>query len=297
MTLGSFTQLRPKTDHFIKFGPPQLLICLFGTMNIAPTNLALSIEVWIPKGYPMEAPFVYVFPPPGIPGRTTSSIDETGRFFHPLMGMWGVRGDANLVEMLMGMQRVLSAEPPCHQQQSPQSQNTNMNAKSPSTSGMSEHNLKVLLREKLQRRFKDQQQEWAFESDDLLEEGQKLEKGERSLLTSQEKLLTIIKEIEKEIETIRLRKETISNLSNDSELDLDCIVRPQGPIAKQIIDLTTEEMSLEDTLYSMGKAFLDGKLNVPLATYLKSVRDVARDQFMVKALILKIRKEFPLINE
>ncbi|KAJ1890861.1 hypothetical protein LPJ71_007833, partial [Coemansia sp. S17] len=54
-----------------------------------------------------------------------------------------------------------------------------------------------------------------------------------------------------------------------------------------LFDLAGEIAAIDDTLYVLGKALNDGKLSI--ATYMRQVRKLAQQQFMAKALALKIR--------
>ncbi|KAJ2691511.1 Suppressor protein stp22 of temperature-sensitive alpha-factor receptor and arginine permease [Coemansia spiralis] len=55
----------------------------------------------------------------------------------------------------------------------------------------------------------------------------------------------------------------------------------------QLFDLAGEIAAIDDTLYFLGRALNDGRL--PLGTYMRQVRRLAQQQFMAKALAIKIR--------
>jgi len=63
--------------------------------------------------------------------------------------------------------------------------------------------------------------------------------------------------------------------------------------------LTAEEAAMDDVLYKLISWFLDrtsDRQQSDLAAWLRLLRDVARKQFMSKALLSKIRTEFPIIT-
>jgi len=53
----------------------------------------------------------------------------------------------------------------------------------------------------------------------------------------------------------------------------------------------TNGLALQDCIYALSTAFERGSLD--LATYLRVVRDLAKKEFMSKALMLKIREAYP----
>lgn len=286
-------------------GPPQLLICLFGTLQC---NVhTIPIELWLPKTYPRDAPFLYIQPSPGIVIRATQNVDPAGRVFHPILGMW--RPDTGLVELLRVMTGVLSADPPfypgtgrpVYAGASPGSIGTPLAApQSPITQTPDNlPQLRRMLKERLNGRFQALQKELSSESDRILAENTLLSRGETFLAEGLAKILDETRKLEGEIETIRVQKDKLIQLasSDQGEIDYDTLVVPQGPIAKQIIEVVSIDLAIQDLIYIISKVFSEGQMpTLTLTLYLKSIRELAREQFLQKALLSKIRREFPLIK-
>ncbi|PJF19563.1 hypothetical protein PSACC_00619 [Paramicrosporidium saccamoebae] len=324
----------------MQLGPSQLLICLFGTLQCGVHNI--PIEVWLPKAYPREAPYLFIRPSPGIAIRATQHIDPSGRVFHPMLNMW--RPESSVAEILRILVSLLAVDPPFHpgtgrpvyasQTMGPMgsyappavasprgnyaspgaaSSASPMSGYTPSVVANSTRDfispqgpqsilpddlprLRKMLQEKLNRRFNALQKEAALESDRILAENTQLSEGEKRLAGGLAKILEETARMEEEIDLVRSQKERIRQLVNteQSEVDYDTLVMPHGPISKQIMDVVAMDLATQDLIYTISKAFNEG--NITLTVYLRHVRDLAREQFLQKALLAKIRREFPLIN-
>ncbi|KNE57252.1 hypothetical protein AMAG_18025 [Allomyces macrogynus ATCC 38327] len=61
-----------------------------------------------------------------------------------------------------------------------------------------------------------------------------------------------------------------------------------NPIQAQILDAVAEDHAIEDTMYMLGKALDDGKIDG--AVFLKTIRSLAKEQFLQRALVQKCAK-------
>jgi ESCRT-I complex subunit TSG101 len=157
--------------------------------------------------------------------------------------------------------------------------------------------LRKSLKAKLNSRYQALQRELALESDRLLAENTQLLNGEKILEEGHQKIRAELSKTQIEIDGIKAQTQRLIALSqHGTPIDYDNLVIPHGPIAKQIMDLVAEDLAIQDTIYAVSKVFLDGKAKFNLAVDLRYVRDLAREQFMAKALLAKIRREFPIIN-
>lgn len=145
------------------------------------------------------------------------------------------------------------------------------------------------------------QTQLAIETDRLLAENTRLSEGEAKLDEGIRLLKEEIATVEQAIAQTRKSTQRLIEMADKAtadggEVDYDNLVVPQGPIAQQLMDLVGEDLAIQDTIYAFSKLFHEGKADITLATYLKQVRELAREQFMAKALYAKIRRKFPLIN-
>ncbi|XP_076812033.1 tumor susceptibility gene 101 protein-like [Clavelina lepadiformis] len=157
------------------------------------------------------------------------------------------------------------------------------------------------VNDKLKRRMKD--------TCTLIQtEMTELKQTERELRDGQDKLDKIIKrlheensdadanmlilqqkneELEKELERLQDKQDNLGD-------NMDDVVMATTPVYRQIVSSFAEEQSLEDTIYYLGEALHKDVLD--LETFLKHVRSLSRQQFMLRAIIQKARKSAGLAS-
>ncbi|EMR09808.1 hypothetical protein PNEG_01989 [Pneumocystis murina B123] len=89
-------------------------------------------------------------------------------------------------------------------------------------------------------------------------------------------------------EKIESSKLLIEKCKNMQEPSIDDIVIPGNALSEQFYDLISDEKSIEDTIHVLVKML--EKERIDFDTFLKYTRNLAREQFMKKALIRKIKK-------
>lgn len=75
-------------------------------------------------------------------------------------------------------------------------------------------------------------------------------------------------------------------LQGKEEPDPDSMVLATSIVGNQLVDLVAEDNAIEDTLYHLGRALNAERIG--LETFLKQTRLLAREQFMKRALAMKI---------
>jgi ESCRT-I complex subunit TSG101 len=58
---------------------------------------------------------------------------------------------------------------------------------------------------------------------------------------------------------------------------------------KRLMECMAEDDAIEDTIYYVGKALAAGRVDLP--SFMKCIRQLARDQFMRRALCFKIKRQ------
>jgi len=182
MSLVSFPMLKPKTDHFTRNGPPQLLICLFGSLPLA-GGIGAGVEVWLPRIFPHQPPMVYLIPLGNVSLRATQNVDLKGMVYHPYLAYWSQRPGSNIVELLRVLMAVFAADPPIIPIAAQQSRSPALSP-TPATTVPQKKSMeqelveaRKLLNEKLNEMFASLQQDLTMESDKLLGENTLLSKG------------------------------------------------------------------------------------------------------------------------
>ncbi|KAJ2260253.1 suppressor protein stp22 of temperature-sensitive alpha-factor receptor and arginine permease, partial [Coemansia sp. RSA 451] len=105
------------------------------------------------------------------------------------------------------------------------------------------------------------------------------------LLESQRQLAANISVLEHKLNELNEKKAEFPDAKDIA--DVRTVFCGQTPAMEQLFGLAGEIAAIDDTLYALGKALNDGIL--PLNTYMRQVRKLAQQQFMAKALALKIR--------
>lgn len=90
-----------------------------------------------------------------------------------------------------------------------------------------------------------------------------------------------VKDMVSQIKRSNRRKE-------DEQLDVDAATNPRNPKDLTIMSLKAEDAAMEDTLYNMMRALTEETIDA--TTYLKHVRQLSREQFMVRAKLNKARQ-------
>ncbi|KAL3422525.1 UEV domain-containing protein [Phlyctema vagabunda] len=115
-TLSHYSSLSPRTDVYtFENGSSALLLHLSGTLpvNFRGTTYRFPIAVWVPHGYPHEAPLVYVTPTEGMVVRAGQHVDPQGKVYHPYLVGWAEFWDkSNLLDFLVILREVFAKEPP-----------------------------------------------------------------------------------------------------------------------------------------------------------------------------------------
>lgn len=121
-------------------------------------------------------------------------------------------------------------------------------------------------------------------------EQSKLQKG-RKTIDQQKKLLSESKvQLEKQLSQLNQQlsamSEELARAKERREPDIDELAIPADVRSRQIMDLIVTDASLADCLHYIDKGLLKGKLT--LNDHLKQVRKLAKQQFMVRAHLMKI---------
>ncbi|KAJ2618004.1 suppressor protein stp22 of temperature-sensitive alpha-factor receptor and arginine permease [Coemansia sp. RSA 1365] len=108
----------------------------------------------------------------------------------------------------------------------------------------------------------------------------------RQLLESQRQLSANISVLENKLNELNEKKAEFPDAAEIS--DVRTVFHGQSVATEQLFDLAGEIAAIDDTLYLLGRALDDGKL--ALGTYMRQVRKLAQQQFLAKALAIKIRR-------
>ena len=99
-----------------------------------------------------------------------------------------------------------------------------------------------------------------------------------------------VQDLEKEQSELAAWIAALDNLDPEA-LDPDTgILNPQDPVHKQLVRAFAHDASIDDAIYHLGDALRHG-LFPSFDVYMKKVRNLSREQFYIRATILKCRQK------
>ncbi|RKP08826.1 UEV domain-containing protein [Thamnocephalis sphaerospora] len=148
------------------------------------------------------------------------------------------------------------------------------------------------VREKLRERLAVFRADTSERVNRVLADNAKLTESERTIDAAHARLISVEAELDEELGELLAKARELAaatdKLASEPDFASDELIRGQLPIHTQIFDLTAKEHAIDDTIDQLSTALRRG--GVELATFLKIVRRLAREQFMCKALLAKARK-------
>ncbi|QRV86671.1 vacuolar protein sorting-associated protein 23 [Ceratobasidium sp. AG-Ba] len=84
----------------------------------------------------------------------------------------------------------------------------------------------------------------------------------------------------------------VQNLKSKGDPEVDELVCSTAIVYNQLIDLIAEDKAIEDTMYHLHRALNSGRID--LDRFIRTVRILAQEQFMKRALIEKINGGLPI---
>ncbi|KAG8729425.1 hypothetical protein FRC12_020988 [Ceratobasidium sp. 428] len=84
----------------------------------------------------------------------------------------------------------------------------------------------------------------------------------------------------------------VHNLKSKGDPEVDELVCSTAIVYNQLIDLIAEDKAIEDTMYHLHRALNSGRID--LDRFIRTVRILAQEQFMKRALIEKINEGLPI---
>ncbi|KAK2995734.1 hypothetical protein RJ640_004263 [Escallonia rubra] len=82
-------------------------------------------------------------------------------------------------------------------------------------------------------------------------------------------------------------RENEGKAANMGSVDVDDMFEACDPLSRQMLECTSSDLAIEDTVYTLDKAAQDGLL--PFDQYLRNVRMLSREQFFLRATSAKVR--------
>lgn len=169
------------------------------------------------------------------------------------------------------------------------------------------------VEDKLKRRIQERVNQCQAEIQTLKRTKQELTEGQTKLVEIIRRLERDEVDLNKNISVLQDKEQelikTLETLEKQDDIDVDEAVTTTAPLYKQwvlllwiyrtayiipllhfrLINAYAEEAAIEDAIYYMGEALRSGVID--LDVFLKQVRQLARKQFMLRALMQKCRQK------
>eukprot|EP01083_Nonionella_stella_P079460 218062_1 len=118
----------------------------------------------------------------------------------------------------------------------------------------------------------------------------KLKESAASLKTQIEELRTEKERLQRRSEELDSKTGSLSKWLEEQEsvdeIDVNTVVRAADTWSEQLLGQVSQDQAIEDTLHALDVSFSDEQ--IPLPTYIKQIRKMAREQFFIRALTRKI---------
>lgn len=117
----------------------------------------------------------------------------------------------------------------------------------------------------------------------------KLELRSKTLEQTEQRIAQDYEKFGKSILEVEEKEKQVSEWvekNKNKDIDIDKAIEPQNAYSKQILECMAQDSAIDDVMYYFDKA-LQSEI-IDLETYLKNVRQFARDQFLSRALLKKV---------
>ncbi|KAI9315381.1 UEV domain-containing protein [Dichotomocladium elegans] len=168
------------------------------------------------------------------------------------------------------------------------------NARQSSTTGRPLENKERDLQYRLYRKVAERMQQFnlsvSAEMDRLLAINRQLNDGEVRIDHELQMWADLKRRLENNIQVLKIREkeieEVISTVNAMPDMAVDEVLCGTTVVYNQLFDLVADDNAIVDTIYYLGKALNSERIDI--ATFIKYTRTLAREQFMKRALMIKI---------
>ncbi|XXG76721.1 hypothetical protein AAC387_Pa08g1017 [Persea americana] len=286
--LNDFPSLTPSTDTFTHDdGTSVRLLNAGGELHVSPTKPPISLTIWLHQCYPCIPPLVFLSSTsnnPVVPHHPF--VDASGAATLPYLHNW-VYPRSNLVDLVRNLVRIFSQHFPFF---------------FPSCNLVFSNPFLASRREALDRLV-------GLLHCDVVALQAQAEQDIEDLTTQQGMLLeratmvaTIVEGLE--IERLSLKRKALKMAEGADVIQNWLRVNDQNSIAafsgesleafeaaddesKQVLECMAANHAIDDVVYALDRALEEGV--IPFGVYLKQVRALAKEQFIHRALLVKLR--------
>ncbi|CAM8963924.1 unnamed protein product [Rhodiola kirilowii] len=313
----AYPSLRPQTATFAhNDGRTVNLLQAEGTvpMLFQAVTYNIPVVIWLTDSYPRHPPCVYVNPTRDmVIKRPHPFVNPSGMVAIPYIHNW-IYPSSNLVDLARNLSEMFARDPPLYSRPpvNPPTPSSNLSS-SPSAArplipspsrqySPSEDPAEIFKRNAINKlvqmahkdivsltNTREAEMEGMFNAQAALRQReQQLSKGLRDMLYEKEALEQKLQMVVMNADILEAwLTENADKVHKLDDLDVDNVFQPSDTLSKQMIDSTSLDLAIEDTIYSLDKAAQDGV--IPFDQYLRTVRSLSREQFFHRATASKVR--------
>lgn len=317
-----FKSLTPKLELYtFPTGVTRELVCLDGTIPVMFKDASYNIPIciFISDSHPFDAPICYVRPTRDMTIKTSRHVDGSGRVYLPYLSEWN-RNTSDILSTIQVMQIVFGQNCPVYQKTSeyetypsgdavssalPFSSQTQpyLPSASNATGTITEEHIRASLLSAVEDRLKYRMKEKVHQIQDEIEV---LKRTSNDLNRGKIQLDEMKTRMANEIADLSDAKIKLQDLSDQlqefivkydkegEEINPDEVYGPTQPLYKQLLEAFAEENAVVDAIYYTSEGLR--KDVITLDVFLKSVRELSRRQFMLRALMRACRVKASLPN-
>jgi ESCRT-I complex subunit TSG101 len=298
--LSQVGTLVPQVGRLVRnTGAESQLLTLVGTVAIyyRGTRYNIPVEAYLPENYPSTPPTVYVRPTHDMDiKKAHRHVDESGLVYMPYLHEWTPRR-GNLVEMCAALSSIFGQDPPVYAR--PPSQQPVVRGQvltpvqKPSPPADPREVSKTELTKKLQGELQALYNELRADIDREFETQTSLQAKGGELGAQCDVLSTHVANLQRLTVAVGEKAGLVDQALRDRESSKALapkpadLVEPLDILSQQVLNLTAENASIDDTLYYLDRGIAAGRID--LDTFLREVGRLARRQFECRALVDKIR--------
>jgi ESCRT-I complex subunit TSG101 len=301
--------LTPKYEQFVfDNGDEVNLLNVNGTIPVEykGNTYNIPITIWLLQDYPSKPPMGYVVPTSSMQLKVSNHVDHTGKVFLPYLTAWP-HPDSNLLGLIQACRVAFGELPPVFAKigNSSSSNSTPSRRSRPPVVACEEaateiDHERVSLVSKaegvLKERFTEEFNKTKAELQSLHSTNQELIEGQEEIGVADAEVDAKLAQISACIDDLQIESDCIeTNLQGLEDLDPEAldtdkgILNAQAPIHCQLVRAFVEDAALTDAIFSLGEGLRNG-LFPTFDVYLKTVRKLSRQQFYLRATMIKCRE-------
>lgn len=285
--------VRPPPPRPGSSSAPPPLLCLHGTLPVVYQGATYNIpvELLLTVNHPLHPPLAYVRPTHAmVIAPQHRHVDVDGKVYLPYLSEW-VHPRSNLSELLREMASVFGAATPV------------LSRTTPPIQPPDEPRREALLRQLAARtaaRLREVSDGAAAELSRLSAEREQLLALDREVGVSLDRLSLSSGGHANDPEATRRRLAALraedaelsawlaANAELSKEVDVDKLVVAGDVPSAQLLDARAEDLALSDARHLVSEAFHQERIG--LDAFLRETRKLSREQYMARALVVKIKK-------